>query len=68
MGRTKIALQVQPVKRTSIIGNLKKHWQLFLFLILPLAYIIIFAYGPMLGLQIAFKDFDAAQVYGEVRG
>ena len=61
MGRTKIALQVQPVKRTSVIGNLKKHWQLFLFLILPLAYIIIFAYGPMLGLQIAFKDFDAAQ-------
>ena len=61
MGKTKIALQAKPVGRTSVIGNLKKHWQLFLFLILPLAYIIIFAYGPMLGLQIAFKDFDASQ-------
>ena len=33
------------------------YWQLYLFLILPVAYIIIFAYWPMFGLQIAFKKF-----------
>jgi putative aldouronate transport system permease protein len=35
-----------------------RYWQLYLFLILPLAYIIIFAYTPMLGVQIAFKKFN----------
>ena len=61
MKTTKVVLQTRTIKRTSLIENLKKHWQLFLFLILPLLYIIIFAYGPMMGLQIAFKDFDAAK-------
>lgn len=61
MKKTKTALQIRPASRGSVITNLKKHWQLLLFLIAPLVYIIIFAYGPMLGLQIAFKDFDAAQ-------
>lgn len=61
MKTTKVVLQTHTIKRTSLIENLKKHWQLFLFLILPLLYIIIFAYGPMMGLQIAFKDFDAAK-------
>lgn len=35
-----------------------KYWQLYLFLILPIAYILIFHYYPMLGLQIAFKKFN----------
>lgn len=33
------------------------YWQLYVFLILPVAYILIFAYWPMFGLQIAFKKF-----------
>lgn len=39
------------------ITNFKKSWQLHLMLLLPLAYIIIFSYGPMYGLQIAFRDY-----------
>jgi putative aldouronate transport system permease protein len=35
-----------------------RYWQLYLFLLLPAAYIIIFAYVPMLGVQIAFKKFN----------
>lgn len=35
-----------------------KYWQLYLFLLIPVAYILIFQYYPMLGLQIAFKKFD----------
>ena len=34
-------------------------WQLYLLVLLPLAHIIIFAYVPMYGVQIAFKDFRA---------
>ncbi|MDR2375693.1 MAG: ABC transporter permease subunit [Treponema sp.] len=32
-------------------------WQLYLLLLLPMAVIIIFSYGPMYGLQIAFKNY-----------
>ncbi|MDR1301502.1 MAG: ABC transporter permease subunit [Treponema sp.] len=34
-----------------------RYWQLYLFLLLPATYIIIFAYIPMLGVQIAFKKY-----------
>ncbi|MBE7054758.1 MAG: sugar ABC transporter permease [Ruminococcaceae bacterium] len=33
-------------------------WQLYLFLAVPLAFILIFSYWPMLGIQLAFKRFD----------
>jgi len=35
-----------------------RYWQLYVFLILPVIYIIIFAYVPMFGIQLAFKKFD----------
>jgi len=34
-------------------------WQLYLLVLLPVAHVIIFAYIPMYGVQIAFKDFKA---------
>lgn len=33
-------------------------WQLYLFLLLPVVYIVIFKYLPMLGLQMAFRKFN----------
>ncbi len=38
--------------------NYLARWQLYLFLLLPIAYVIIFNYIPMAGIQIAFKKFD----------
>ena len=35
----------------------RKNWQLHLLCLLPVAYILLFRYVPMYGLQIAFKDF-----------
>jgi putative aldouronate transport system permease protein len=35
----------------------KRHWQLYLLLVLPLAWVAVFKYLPMYGLQIAFKDY-----------
>lgn len=43
------------------IKQVKKHWQLYIVMLLPLILIIIFSYGPMAGLQIAFKDFNAVK-------
>lgn len=36
-------------------------WQLYVMLALPLAYVVIFLYWPLYGLQIAFKNFSVAR-------
>lgn len=45
--------------KNSKFKTILSKWQLFVFLIVPVAYIIIFSYIPMMGIQIAFKDFTA---------
>lgn len=42
----------------AIATELRQRWQLYVMLILPVAYLIIFAYIPMGGATIAFKDFS----------
>ena len=37
--------------------NIRKRWQLYLVLALPLCYLALFHYAPMYGVQIAFKNF-----------
>ena len=39
--------------------RIKNNWQLYLFLLVPVVYIIIFAYIPMAGVQIAFRRYSA---------
>lgn len=39
------------------LRKMRSQWQLYLLLLLPLAYLLIYHYYPMLGLQIAFKKF-----------
>ena len=41
------------------IRSIQRDWQLYLFLLLPLIYIVLFSYVPMLGVQIAFKKFNS---------
>ncbi|MGG4143701.1 ABC transporter permease subunit [Paenibacillus algorifonticola] len=40
---------------------LRRYWQLYMLLILPVAYFLVFKYGPMYGIIIAFKDFNFFQ-------
>ena len=47
------------VNKRSLGMRIRSNWQLYLFLILPLAYLLIFCYYPMTGLQLAFKKFQA---------
>jgi len=49
---------VRPNKKSLAI-SMRQSWQLYLMLLLPLAYIAIFNYYPMLGAQIAFRNFSA---------
>lgn len=38
-----------------------RYWQLYTFLLLPVVYIIVFNYMPMVGAQIAFRKFNIMQ-------
>ncbi|MGK3952271.1 ABC transporter permease [Microbacterium sp. I2] len=38
--------------------SFRRHWQLYLLLLIPLAYFVIFKYVPMLNTVIAFKDYN----------
>lgn len=59
---------LRPVSRSAtsnsgirhLLLRMRRRWQLYALLILPLAYIIVFSYVPMLGAQIAFRDYRVA--------
>ena len=38
--------------------KVKRHWELYLLVLLPVLYLLVFKYIPMIGVQIAFKDFN----------
>ena len=47
------------MKKISRLGRkMRKDWQIYVFLLLPLTYLILFHYVPMFGIQIAFKKFN----------
>ncbi|MGG7464988.1 ABC transporter permease [Plantibacter sp. YIM 135347] len=56
-----------PTKRPRLSGraraarSLRRHWQLYLLMIVPIAYFIIFKYVPMTNAVIAFKDYNPVQ-------
>jgi len=41
--------------------TLRRHWQLYLLVILPLAYFVIFKYVPMSNLVVAFKNYNIVE-------
>ena len=47
--------------RTSVWKRASRCWQLYLLLLVPVIYLLIFKYYPMFGVQIAFKDFSATK-------
>lgn len=46
-------------KKGVTIKQLKKHWVLLLFILPAAIYIVIFNYGPMYGILMAFENFKA---------
>ncbi|MEK5058367.1 ABC transporter permease [Paenibacillus shunpengii] len=57
---------VSKSKRRTILYLLRKDWQLYSLLILPILYLLIFKYGPMIGNVIAFRRFvPGGSIFGE---
>lgn len=60
MKDAKISL-VPHVKRTSLFMRMLKCWQLYVFVLPILVYLLLFNYAPMAGLYIAFCDYRPAK-------
>ena len=63
MNGTKTTVLSQPKKSYGayIRKRLRESWQWYVLLLPGLIYLLIFSYGPMYGVQIAFKDYRANQ-------
>ena len=48
-------------KRKKILKKLKRNWQLYLIIMVPMLFIFIFSYVPMYGVVIAFKNYVATK-------
>ena len=47
--------------RVSLGQQMRDHWQLYLLLLIPVVITVIYKYIPMVGIQIAFRDYKASQ-------
>ena len=45
---------------------MKKYWQLYAMLFLPLLYLVVFKYAPMVYVQIAFKKYSLVKSIWEL--
>ena len=48
-------------RKSPTLDYLKKYWTLYLMMLLPITYFVIFRYIPMTYIQIAFKKFSLVQ-------
>lgn len=55
---TAAAPPVRPERGRRLLRQMARRYDLYLMLLLPIAYYLLFHYGPLYGLQIAFKNFN----------
>jgi putative aldouronate transport system permease protein len=46
------------IRKLTVLGELRRHWPLYTMFIPIAVYFLIFAYAPMAGVVMAFKDFN----------
>lgn len=64
MSKLRAASRPQPdavIHRKPLKQRLAENWQLYLLLLIPVIITIVYKYGPMYGIQIAFRDFKASR-------
>lgn len=50
-------------KKHGILWYLRRDWQLYVLMVLPMLFILVFKFLPYTGLSIAFKDYKVAKGY-----
>ena len=48
----------RPIQRKSLGKRMRDNWQLYVLLLIPVVITIIYKYGPMYGIQIAFRNYN----------
>lgn len=56
-----VTLSSSPGRGKKAVAYLKRYWTLYLLLLLPITYFVIFKYVPMQYIQIAFKKYSIVQ-------
>ncbi|MGZ9583279.1 ABC transporter permease [Paenibacillus marinisediminis] len=56
-GQGALSMNVSPKKKSTFKKKIWRNWELYLFIAPAFLYFLIFHYGPMYGVQIAFKNF-----------
>ena len=54
---------VSTKKGRTPIQKILRHWQWYLLLLPPLVWLVIFRYIPMVGIQIAFRDYRGGSIF-----
>ncbi|MDF2836972.1 MAG: binding-protein-dependent transport system inner rane component, partial [Paenibacillus sp.] len=49
------------VTKRGIFHYLRRDWQLYALLLIPLTLVLLFKYAPMSGLMLAFKEYKIAK-------
>lgn len=57
-GITNNGNDIKAKRNNSIVRNIKRDYLLYILLLLPIAYIIIFKYAPIYGILMAFQDYN----------
>ena len=55
---TSSAAPARKVQHKSLVQRMADNWQLYVLLIIPVVITIVYKYGPMYGIQIAFRNYN----------
>ncbi|QDP94610.1 sugar ABC transporter permease [Microlunatus elymi] len=58
--KTRRSTKTKP-RKTSLLRRMRRAWQLYVLLIPPVVFSLIFLYWPMYGLQLAFKNYNIVE-------
>lgn len=56
--KTLVKQETTVLKKKSIWSKMASQWELYVFLLPAMIFLFVFAYGPMYGLMLAFKDYS----------
>ena len=54
----KTAAASKPFRRKGLGRRMADSWQLYVLLLIPVILTIVYKYGPMYGIQIAFRNYN----------
>ena len=55
--KTLVKQEATVLKKKSICSRIASQWELYVFLLPAMIFLFVFAYGPMYGLLLAFKNY-----------